>query len=542
MDAASRMKDMLLTSSGWHRKLRNRDTRAARRLHRSCIGCWTPHYDQVARGMHAAARGSSWARDAGRPCCSNNGDCVLGLCVCRGGAFGIDCAHSGKLADSPPPRRRRAFGIYVYDVPAEFGSAGFASPRHGPQGSLYWAERAFVDLLVRDDAVRTLDPHAADLFFVPLWAVELASNTGCAKAHVDVVIAHLRGRYPFWNRTDGADHVILLAGDKGACGLGPTNAIVLSHWGLLGPWSTMDPHNGAKYWAAIGRDTNRLAASFSKGEACHSPHKDIVIPPFHMIYGTMALPTPPSRRAARYALVHAGGIWSWKNVGPRHNQLYSQGVRQALWARFGSDPGGSNGSVSGVPRPILLTPRAVTDDVWLDSQLCLAPSGEGFGQRVSKFALLGCVPLIAQPYVSQPFDELLRYDRFSRRIHAIEEVSSSSRLADMLRALDSADDEIAAMREELASVRGAFVWDVSEGGWAYNLTIRALCMRAIELRGQLHSGATSCDAAAARTGAPFLDRSSQPPTWWPRPLVTAVERLKADRRSSLGSSRVRSVS
>ena len=46
---------------------------------------------------------------------------------------------------------------------------------------------------------------------------------------------YVRSALPFWNASGGADHVVLITGDKGACGLGPTEVIVLSHWGLVGP-------------------------------------------------------------------------------------------------------------------------------------------------------------------------------------------------------------------------------------------------------------------------------------------------------------------
>ena len=398
VDAASRLRDLSTASQQWHRLrsrkfdrpaaredlLDGRRRRAAAAGDRSCWGCWVPKYEAFAPGIPRARP------HAQQPCCSGRGDCVLGLCVCHSGAYGIDCAHGHAHGHTqPPPPARRGLAIYVYDLPAEIGSVSLKVPRYGHQGSLYWAEKVFVDALLRDTAVRTLDPNLADLFYIPLWSVELGSNTGCARGHVDIVSRYVAQTYPFWNRTAGADHVLFLPGDKGACGVGPTNLIIISHWGLLGPWSTMEAAASKRYWSSVGQDAHALSKRLRSGQVCHAPHKDIVVPPFHMLNGALRTPPPNPNRRVSYTLAHAGGVWSWKNVGTRQPG-YSQGVRQALWAQF-------NGSAhQELGLPMLLTTARIDESDWLNSALCLAPSGEGFGQRVSKFALLGCVPLIAQ--------------------------------------------------------------------------------------------------------------------------------------------------
>eukprot|EP00964_Phaeocystis_antarctica_P053845 scaffold31622_cov85-Phaeocystis_antarctica.AAC.4 len=39
--------------------------------------------------------------DTDAHCCSGKGDCRMGLCMCRGGAFGMDCAHTAPTASAP---------------------------------------------------------------------------------------------------------------------------------------------------------------------------------------------------------------------------------------------------------------------------------------------------------------------------------------------------------------------------------------------------------------------------------------------------------
>jgi hypothetical protein len=47
---------------------------------------------------------------------------------------------------------------------------------------------------------------------------------------------------------------------------------------------------------------------------------------------------------------------------------------------------------------------------------CLAPYGWGWGIRLTQMVLLGCVPVVIQPHVFQPFEDVLDYDAFSVRL------------------------------------------------------------------------------------------------------------------------------
>ena len=67
--------------------------------------------------------------DTDAHCCSGRGECRMGLCVCRGGAFGMDCAHpsegpSQHEAEASPAAAAEAtvppgLRIYVHEMPFE---------------------------------------------------------------------------------------------------------------------------------------------------------------------------------------------------------------------------------------------------------------------------------------------------------------------------------------------------------------------------------------------------------------------------------------
>ena len=107
-------------------------------------------------GMSGVERFPEWKgcwgcvhNDTDQHCCSGRGDCRVGLCVCRDGAFGMDCAHEAEAeATQAPPKRggrpphgRRGrplaaveaaaipqgLRIYVHEMPFEFGQTWLAS-------------------------------------------------------------------------------------------------------------------------------------------------------------------------------------------------------------------------------------------------------------------------------------------------------------------------------------------------------------------------------------------------------------------------------
>jgi hypothetical protein len=49
-------------------------------------------------------------------------------------------------------------------------------------------------------------------------------------------------------------------------------------------------------------------------------------------------------------------------------------------------------------------------------RFCLAPYGWGWGIRLSQIILAGCVPVIIQPHIYQPLEDVLNYNDFSLRL------------------------------------------------------------------------------------------------------------------------------
>lgn len=361
--------------------------------------------------------------------------------------------------------------------------------RRGTHDPLYSAEVVFLDRLMKDWSVRTLDPHRARLWYVPTWLLSAYTNIVYEKGvqHYHQLVKELEASDPIFAamwRQNRSRHVFFLAGDKGAC-LWPRGPIYMSHWGLTVPWKAMMlPH----MW-----ESDALVSARAKEAPC-ADERDIIVPPVivkhripvaHTTSQTLApayLPPPPpplsAAAAASASSPSADGLYkcelffagafhaehkiaksSWCDDGRKGGvKCYSQGVRAAVYAHHANRT------------RFCLAPR-LPSELYFASRFCLAPSGEGFGDRLSLSMLAGCVPLIIQPAVRQPLDDVLPYQNFALRVGA----DAIPRLHERLARVTPA--EHARLREGVRRFSRAFDW-YSGGGLAYNLTRLALCERA----------------------------------------------------------------
>ena len=383
---------------------------------------------------------------------------------------------------------------------------------------------------------------------MPTFAQHVTENR-CPRSLLRLLQHWVRSSFPYWDRSGGRDHVFFLSSDSGGCAQGGEGErpILLSHWGLLGSKRVMDPRVG---WSRDFSSDAQVLGELRQRRWCFSPHKDVVVPAFGGCVsvggggggtgagggfgecdtslsawfgggsaglggaGEPAATAADVDRPYKYELLHAGGIWSWKNYRAegQGEQWYSQGVRQELYRRYGGQAGRAAG--------IKIAKNGISNAEWLDAKFCLAPSGMGWGLRTSALAMLGCVPFVFQPFVMQPFEDLLPYHTFSARADHFDNISQLPSLLSGFgpRKLRSA-------RLALRQVRRAFSWEPT--GLAYNYTIAALCFRALELRGRLKSGAGATCASAALPVQP----RRRLPEWFPPSVTRATRLLQRERRA-----------
>ena len=358
--------------------------------------------------------------------------------------------------------------------------------------ALYFGEDIFFDRMMSDWNIRTLDMRQASLFYVPVWAVHHLNN-----------IAFVKNFYHYqslvnWTQTDAdfratwagganaASHVFWFAGDKGACLL-PRGPIFIAHWGLSVPWKYMI--HVPESWRADAverrahRTNNRvddfaeapcaddltiIAPPMCKSTSCKEPtaYQPALMrakPSYDYELLFAGMPTFVNRSSSFCLNPNSPGALLFEDtqMPPRakgsFQRCYSQGVRELEFWHHAN-------------RSRFLIARRANDTAFSRSRFCLAPSGEGFGDRIAKSMLLGCVPLIIQPNVRQPLDDVLPYADFSLRM----EIRDIPHLHELLPRVS--ESEHARLLRGVASYAAAFDW--THKGKAYEYVRYLLCLRA----------------------------------------------------------------
>ncbi|KAG6649633.1 hypothetical protein I3843_07G219800 [Carya illinoinensis] len=304
----------------------------------------------------------------------------------------------------------RRFKVYVY-------SEGDPPITHdGPCKDIYTIEGRFIHELEHGAGMfRTRDPHRAHVYFLPFsvtWMVKyiykpLSYDLTLLKQFVSDYVGVVSKKYPFWNRTCGADHFMLACHD----------------WG---------PHV-AKGNPFLYNTSIRILCNANTSEG-FNPQKDISLPEIHLYGGNLPskLLTPPPADAPRpYLAFFAGGVHGpirpillhhWKN---RDNDLrvYEYLPKELDYYSF-----------------------------MLQSKFCLCPSGhEVASPRIVEAIYAECVPVILSDSYVLPFSDVLRWEAFSIQV----DVSEIPRLKEVLSAVS--EERYRRFKENLKVVRRHFV-------------------------------------------------------------------------------------
>jgi hypothetical protein len=244
----------------------------------------------------------------------------------------VDQGLIGRSAASP-------LRVYVYDMPSEFttrllqyrpsSSIGLhrawdATNRSNfVAGSLYAMESAMHEWLL-DSPLRTESADEAHLFFVPIYHSSLfmwpiahfndepyygrEQRENRRRSHqgtlmLKAALQYVRRAFPFWNASNGRDHIWMMLHDEGPC-FAPRElrtSILLTHYGYWAPqprpWGTYYDDNflaDQKFYArhigvsgghlvcpSVAPGDPRVGAKAICGNSpCYTRRRDLVIPPW----------------------------------------------------------------------------------------------------------------------------------------------------------------------------------------------------------------------------------------------------------------------
>ncbi|XP_009413449.2 probable glycosyltransferase At5g03795 [Musa acuminata AAA Group] len=277
----------------------------------------------------------------------------------------------------------KLFKVYVYEEgePPLF--------HDGPCRSIYSSEGRFINSMEMDSRYRTRNPDLAHVFFLPFSVAKMVKfiykpesfDISPIKKTIADYIDVVAERYPYWNRSLGADHFMLSCHD----------------WG---------PHSSKAVPNLYGNSIRVLCnANTSEG---FDPSKDVSLPEINIKTDVMAdMMGGPSASHRPILAFFAGGdhgpvrpllLEAWKDKDPDVQ------VHEYL-------------------------PKGVSYyDKMRKSKYCLCPSGyEVASPRIVEAIYLGCVPVTINDHYVLPFSDVLDWKAFSVQI-SVEDIPNIKKI------------------------------------------------------------------------------------------------------------------
>ncbi|XP_057431285.1 probable glycosyltransferase At5g03795 [Lotus japonicus] len=317
-----------------------------------------------------------------------------------------DVFHSAEAFRRDYQKMEEEFKVFVY--PDGDPDTYFHSPR---KLTGKYASEGYFFKNIRESRFLTLDPHLAHLFFIPLSCHKMRGkglNYTAMIEEVQAYVESLRFKYPYWNRTLGADHFFVTCHD---IGVKATEGV---------------PH--------LVKNSIRVVCSSSYDDD-YIPHKDVALP-------QVQLPFFHTR----------GGGNDMKN---RNTLAFWAGrsdskLKVKLAAIWDND---TELDIQNNRVDLRATGSVVYMEKLYKSKFCLCPHGPVGSSRIADSIHYGCVPVIMSNYYDLPFNDILDWSKFS----VILKETDVYKLKDILRSIP--EKQFVALNQNLVKVQKHFNWN-----------------------------------------------------------------------------------
>ena len=284
--------------------------------------------------------------------------------------------------------------IYVYDVPSKF-TTDMSRKWKRCSTDQYGTEVFFHEALTNARDVLTTRPEEADFFFVPiygecfLWSWEMLRRENRAKSFEYTntlymeLLGMIRTQHPWWNRTDGRDHVFVFPGARG-----PT---IFNEW----------QHQ-------IGRSVY-LTPEGDRKAHYFDTWKDIVIPGMEADerlylerHRRVLVDSPPRRK---YLAMFRG------TIDHREGNAYSRGLRPRLKKIFANE----SDVIYDTKKKDCNRDCYVQE--MAESVFCLNPLGwTPWTLRFYQAVMTRCIPIIIADDIEFPYESEINYSAFTLKL------------------------------------------------------------------------------------------------------------------------------
>ncbi|KAK8941774.1 putative glycosyltransferase [Platanthera guangdongensis] len=273
--------------------------------------------------------------------------------------------HSPEIFHSSYAEMESKFKVYIY--PDGDPNTYYQTPR---KLTGKYASEGYFFQNIRESRFHTEDPNQADLFFIPISCHKMRGK-GISYDNMTIIVQNyvegLIRKYPYWNRTLGADHFLVTCHDVG----------VRAFEGL----------------PLLIKNSIRVVCSPSYNVG-FIPHKDVALP---QVLQPFALPSGGNDVVNRTIL----GFWA----GHRNSKI--RVILAHIWEND-TELAISNNRIS----------RAIGELVYqkqfYKSKFCICPGGSQVNSaRIADSIHYGCVPVILSDYYDLPFQDILDWRKFA---------------------------------------------------------------------------------------------------------------------------------
>ncbi|MFS7907120.1 putative xylogalacturonan beta-1,3-xylosyltransferase [Helianthus anomalus] len=273
--------------------------------------------------------------------------------------------------------------IYIYNIPSRYNLDWLSNERCS--NHLFASEVAIHKALMNSD-VRTFDASDADFFFVPVYVSCNFSTNGFpaishARALLKSAVELISSELPYWNRSNGSDHVFVASHDHGAC------------------FHAMEDKAVANGIPEFMKNSIILQTFAVKHSHRCQDVEHVVIPPY--VSPEKVRSTPVNGNRDIYAFFRGKMEVHPKNVSGR---FYSRRVRTEILKKFGKNKR-------------FYLKRHRFDGYYSEiarSVFCLCPRGWApWSPRVVEAVALGCVPVIIADEIRLPLEAAVPWAEIS---------------------------------------------------------------------------------------------------------------------------------
>ncbi|MBA0865709.1 hypothetical protein Goshw_014697 [Gossypium schwendimanii] len=279
--------------------------------------------------------------------------------------------------------------IFIYKLPSEYNENWLSNKRCS--NHLFASEVAIHRALLNADDFRTFDPNEADLFFVPVYvSCNFSTVNGFptivhARSLLFSAIQFITKNYPFWNRSQGFDHIFVASHDYGACFHAMEDRAI---------------DNGIPEFLMNSILLQTFGVNYK--HPCQDV-ENVLIPPYISPESIRKTLEKAPLTGNRDIMVFFRGKMEVrpKNVS---GKFYSKRVRTEIWRRYKGD------------RRFYLQRHRFTgyQSEITRSVFCLCPLGWApWSPRLVESVALGCVPVIIADGIRLPFSSAVNWSEIS---------------------------------------------------------------------------------------------------------------------------------